>query len=75
MLIQGRISYMRYEARVTAYDVMDKVCVALVVLVAEDMPQVSSQVVLRRVTTVPGEGESDPSEWARDALVAILESL
>lgn len=66
---------MRYEARVTAYDVMDKVCVALVVLEASDVPQVSTQVVLRTVTTVQGEGEADPSAWARDALVALLESL
>lgn len=66
---------MRYEARVTAYDVMDKVCVALVVLEAADVPQVSTQVVLRSVTTVQGEGEPDPSAWARDALVAILETL
>lgn len=66
---------MRYEARVTAYDVMDRVCIALVVLEASDIPQVSTQVVLRRVTTVQGEGESDPLAWARDALVAMLEDL
>jgi hypothetical protein len=66
---------MRYEARVTAYDVMDQVCVAVVVLEASDVPQVSQQVVLRSVTTVRGEGESDPSEWARSALIAALEAL
>jgi len=66
---------MRYEMRVTAYDVLDRVTVAVVVLAAEDMPQVSTQVVLRSVTTVRGEGESEPSAWARDALVAALESL
>ena len=66
---------MRYEARVTAYDVMDKIMVALVVLEASDIPQVSTKVVLRTVTTVQGEGESDPSSWARDALVAALETL
>lgn len=66
---------MRYEARLTAYDVMDKVCVALLVLEAGDYPQASTTVVLRTVTTVPGIGESEPSEWARDALVAALETL
>lgn len=66
---------MRYEARVTAYDVMDKVMIALVVLEASDVPQASQQVVLRSTTTVQGEGESDPSQWARDALVAALEAL
>lgn len=66
---------MRYEARVTAYDVLDTVVVALVVLRAEDIPQVSTQVVLRSTTTLRGEGESDPCLWARDALVGILETL
>ena len=66
---------MRYEARVTAYDVMDQITVAVVVLMAGDHPQASAEVVLRSVTTVQGEGESDPSEWARSALIAALESL
>lgn len=66
---------MRYEARVTAYDVLDQVCVALVVLETLDYPEFSTQVVLRSVTTVQGEGEPDPSAWARDALVALLETL
>lgn len=66
---------MRYELRVTAFDVMDKVHVASVILEAEGLPQVSTRAVLTRVTVVQGTGESDPSEWARDALVAALESL
>lgn len=66
---------MRYEARVTAFDMLDQVHIALVVLEAADAPQVSQQVVLRSMTTVRGEGESDPSRWARDALIAILETL
>lgn len=66
---------MRYEARVTAYDVMDKIMVALVVLEADDIPQVSTRVVLRSTTTLQGEGESDPCLWARDALIGILETL
>lgn len=66
---------MRYEARVTAFDVLDQVHVAMVVYQAGDIPQVSTQVVLRSVTTVRGTGELDPSEWAKDALIAALESL
>lgn len=66
---------MRYEARVTAFDVLDQVHVALVIYQAGDIPQVSTQVVLRSVTTVRGTGELDPSEWAKDALIAALESL
>jgi len=66
---------MRYEARLTAFDMLDQVHIALVILEAGDAPQCSQQVVLRSMTTVRGTGESDPSEWARDALVAALETL
>lgn len=66
---------MRYEARITAYDVMDKVCVAVLVLEAGSFPQESSTVILRSVATVQGTGETDPSQWTRDALVAAIESL
>lgn len=66
---------MRYEARVTAYDMLDRVTVAVVVLEAADIPQVSQRVVLRSMTTVQGTGELDPRQWAIDALVAALEAL
>jgi hypothetical protein len=66
---------MRYELRLTAFDMLDKVTVATVVLEASDIPQVSTQVVHRSVSTVQGTGESDPLQWARDALVAALEDL
>jgi len=66
---------MRYEARVTAFDMLDKVHVAVVILEASDIPQVSTKVVTTRVTTVQGTGETDPFLWTRDALVAALETL
>lgn len=66
---------MRYEARLTAYDMLDQVAIALVVLEAADTPQISTRVVLRSTTVVRSTGEPDPSEWARDALVAALEAL
>lgn len=66
---------MRYEARLTAFDMLDRVHVALVVLEASDVPQVSQRVVLRSTTSLPSVGESDPTEWARDALIGALERL
>lgn len=66
---------MRYEARVTAFDMLDKVNVAVVILEASDIPQVSTRVVQTTVTTVQGTGESDPLQWTRDALVAAIEAL
>nr|CRY96853.1 hypothetical protein [uncultured prokaryote] len=66
---------MRYQLVVTAYDVMDQVFIA--VAVGELGPTETHRSVppLSRSTTVRGTGESDPTEWARDALVAALEVL
>lgn len=66
---------MRYEARVTAYDMLDQVTVVLCVYSTADQVEGGSQLVLQRGTTVQGTGELDPTEWARDALVAALETL
>lgn len=66
---------MRYETRVTAYDVMDTVWVSVsTTRTMPDDPDFREQVVLRR-TTVQGTGESDPFQWTRDALIAALEAL
>lgn len=66
---------MRYEARVTAFDVLDKVHVAVALYEASDIPQASTRLVGTRVSAAPGTGESDPWQWARDALVQALENL
>jgi len=66
---------MRYEARVTAYDVMDQVAIALVVVGQESTGLHTSVPLLTRSTTVQGTGEPDVEEWVRDALVALLETL
>lgn len=66
---------MRYELRLTAFDMLDQVNVALVILEASDIPQVSTHRVVSRVSTERGTGESDPLQWARDALVQALENL
>lgn len=66
---------MRYEARVTAYDVMHQVQVTLVVYSNEGAEEGHYQPVLSITDTVAGEGQGDPREWARDALLAIMERL
>lgn len=66
---------MRYEARLTAYDMLDQVHIVLAIY-GPDLPgSVTTEMVAQRETTVRGEGESDPLQWARDALVAMLEVL
>ena len=66
---------MRYEARLTAYDMLDAITVALVIWESADDELSKPAVVLRTATTLRGVGETDPTEWTRDALVAILETL
>jgi len=66
---------MRYELRMTAFDCMDQVHVHLSVTATNDDVLATRTLALTSTTTVQGEGESVPSLWARDALVAALESL
>jgi len=66
---------MRYEARISAYDVMDHVQVTVFVWETNEDPDTPNKPVVKTVTTVPGTGESDPYRWTIDALVAALETL
>lgn len=65
---------MRFELRLTAYDMLDVVQVVLMVhSTAPDAPE--PILVLRRVVAARGEGIDVPHEWARDALISALETL
>lgn len=66
---------MRYEARITAYDMLDQVCVAAVLLSADDDPSREPEVALRTVVIARGTGEPEPQRWLRDALVQLAETL
>lgn len=66
---------MRYELRLTAYDVMDEVWVSTSLHETRDMPTRPSRAVLHWQVSVRGTGEQDPTQWTRDALVAALEAL
>lgn len=66
---------MRYEARVSAYDVLDQVWVGLSLSSQEDQVSTHPEIVLHISTQIEGTGESDPREWARDALIGLLEAL
>lgn len=66
---------MRYEARVTAYDVLDQVHI---VLNASDTTATAENTVdmhLNLAVTVPGRGTDDLTVWTRQALQALLERL
>lgn len=65
---------MRYEMRVTAYDVMDQIHVAIVLEGSGDWgAEEHTRLVV--AADCPGSGEPDPRAWARDALVAAIENL
>ena len=66
---------MRYELRLTAFDMLDRVHIAVALYTQEGRVDRPSELVGTRALTVLGTGESDPWQWARDALVAALEDL
>ena len=66
---------MRYEATITAYDMLDQVTVAYTLRERPDNPELPCQTVLRGTTSVRGEGQPDPKVWLADALLTALETL
>lgn len=63
---------MRYRLHLNAWDVMDRVHVSISLFDDHDD---GSERVLELSSDLVGTGESDPWEWARDALVAALEGI
>lgn len=63
---------MRYRLHLSAWDVMDRVHVSMSLFDDQDD---SSARVIELSEELQGTGESDPWEWARDALVAALEGI
>jgi hypothetical protein len=65
---------MRYSATIYANDVMDQVVLSVAVWADDgwgDRPTLDVKVS----TQVPGVGESDATEWLKDALIAVIEAL
>lgn len=66
---------MRYELRLTAFDMLDRVHIGGTVYMTDDGPAEVSRPVLTWTRTVLGTGQSDPVRWTIDSLVAALEPL
>lgn len=66
---------MRYELRVTAYDLMDMILVSVTLeeTTKDDPPR--RRIVLSEATYVQGRGESDPSAWVRSVVQALAQNL
>ena len=65
---------MRLEARITAYDVMEHIHVAVQITGHEGWEGSSPAVVFATSVQVTGVGEDDVHTWLRDVLVAVLEA-
>lgn len=66
---------MRYEVRLSGYDVLDQIWVTLTLHSQQDVAEGIGSALVHVSTTVLGTGEADPREWTRDVLVAALEAL
>lgn len=66
---------MRYELRVTAYDMLDQIHITAALQSREGFSNETVTTVHRFTTTLAGTGEQDARRWAGDALIALLETL
>lgn len=66
---------MRYELRLTAYDMLDQVQVFASVEGTPDAPGQPIERVLVRSVQLQGTGTGEATEWTRKALLALLEAL
>jgi hypothetical protein len=64
---------MRYELRVSAYDVMDTIWINCVITSTDSLEKSPPTTVMHIAHQVQGIGESDPRGWLQDVLVALLE--
>ena len=66
---------MRYEARVTAYDIMDLVTVQARIWDSHESQVGDERDYVWVTATVPGQGLSEPRQWLRAALDTLLREL
>jgi len=64
---------MRYELCIRAYDVMDEVWITIQMKETNSLTTPIAEMVWSVSDQISGTGESDPLQWARDVLVALLE--
>jgi hypothetical protein len=66
---------MRYELRLTAFDMLDQVHVSITLEASSGAGEDAPPPPRHWTATVPGTGQLGPHEWSRDALVTALEAL
>jgi len=66
---------MRYELRLTAYDIMSEVCVSAECYGTPDSPDEPIELVWARTEVDPRGDCRTATEWIREALLSMLEAL
>jgi len=66
---------MRYEARLTAYDMLDQINVAVVLYVTDDDDPTTTRKVLSFGRQQPSRGQSEPTAWVIELLQETLREL
>lgn len=61
--------------RIAAYDVMDQVVVMTSLWADSQLDEVRHEVVLTSHLSLGGVGRSEPGDWCRDVLTAVIEAL
>lgn len=63
---------MRYELRITAYDMFDLVNVSVHLERTHGPSDAASETALHMITTARGKGLTEPREWVNEVLRTIL---
>lgn len=66
---------MRYEVRITAYDMFDQIHISWRLWETDTTGFHPPELVTTGVDCLAGEGESDPHRWLRNIAIALAESL
>jgi len=66
---------MRYELRLTAFDMLDQVHVSLALYSTLDLPGATSQLVWARTATSRSKGTPGATDWTREALDTALHAV
>lgn len=66
---------MRYELRLTAFDMLDQIHVAASLHATPDDPAAPTERVWARTATSRSTGCTEATEWTREVLTTMLEAL
>lgn len=66
---------MQYTIHMDGWNILDRVHLTMRVREWQDGAMTDREPLLERELDIPGVGEDDLEQWARDALIALVEAL